>query len=143
MSESDFWVDHVSNLKQFGKAKRLEDLLDKGTADVVYCLQWFDEPSRMGWVELKRLSEWPKRTTTIVRLPHYTPDQATFLETWGRAGAGAFLLAHIETEFLLFPWAEAKNIQRGLPRGELIAAAVVRSLGKFPLRDVLRCLTKI
>ena len=142
MTESDFWVDHVSDLKQFGKAKRLEDLLDKGTSDVVYCLRWLQEPPRMGWIELKRLPEWPKRRSTAISLPHYSTEQATFLESWGRAGAGAFLLAHVQDDFLLFPWQEAKRIQRGLLRPAFTAAAVVRSSGRFPLRDVLRCLTR-
>jgi hypothetical protein len=139
MTESLFWSEDVSKLKNFGVVKRIEDLLDKGTADVVYCTH-FDqnERARTGWIELKRLRSWPARPDTLVRLPHYTPHQANFLVRWGRAGAGAFLLARVGNDYLLWPWQSAKAIQAGLPKAKLTALAVAVGRGIFPLRDVLR-----
>lgn len=141
MTESDFWTDHVSVLKNFGKLKRLEDLLDKGTPDVVYCLRWLHELPRSGWIELKKLPRWPGERTDV-RLPHYSVAQAEFLESWGKSGSGAFLLAQIGSEFLLFPWAHAKEIQRGVTRAIMRGMVVAYGSGEFPTRDILRCLTR-
>lgn len=137
--ESLFWIEDVSKLKNFGQVKRIEDLLGKGTSDIVYCVRFLDtDRPRMGWVEIKRLREWPKREDTLIKLPHYTTDQAKFLKRWGRAGAGAFLLARIEDDYLLWGWKDAETIQTGLPKSRLLALTVARGQGTFPLRDVLR-----
>jgi hypothetical protein len=140
--ETKFWQDHVKpNLQHFGRLKRIEDLTEKGVSDVLYCLRWLDEPPRAGWVELKRLREWPVRSSTRIFLPHYSDPQVNFLEAWGRAGMGAFLLAQVSNDFLLFKWQVAKRVQTGLLANEMRGIASVFGRGKFPTRDILRCLT--
>jgi hypothetical protein len=140
--EKDLWHDHVSKLKHFGQAQRIEESLNLGVSDVIYCLRWLEEKPRAGWLELKRRQEWPARSTTPVMLPHYTSDQATFLETWGAAGCGAFLLAHIQDDYLLWHWTAARQLQRGVNTATMFDLAYAHGYQIFPLRDVLRELTK-
>ena len=140
-TESDFWHEHVKALRSFGRVMRLENILDKGTSDVIYNLRWLHEPSRMGWVELKRLPKWPVLPGTNVWLPHYTYEQAFFLEQWGKSGAGAFLLAHIANEFVLVRWDHAVTVQCGVTKSVLLALACVHDYKRFPVAKVLRCLT--
>jgi hypothetical protein len=143
MTESLFWSSLVRpKLISFGKLKRIEDLIEKGTPDVVYCLSWLNEPAKMGWIELKKLRAWPGRSTTIVKLPHFTFDQVAFLESWGRKGAATFLLAQVGSDFLLFRWDVVREVQTGLCKVDLLDRACVYGINNFPTRDILRCLTK-
>ncbi len=144
MTESKFWSDTVRpQLISFGKLKRVEDLIEKGTSDVIYCLKWGKEPARVGWVELKKLPAWPAFGTTTVKLPHYSVEQASFLQSWGRAGAGAFLLAQVSRDYLLWGWEQAHDVQRGMKKNEFIGTALVHAQGAFPTARILRCLTHI
>lgn len=143
MTESLLWSGSVRpQMISFGQLKRIEDLIEKGTPDVIYCLRWLDERAVMGWLELKKLREWPSRKETIIRLPHLTPEQVAFHERWGRAGAPCFLLAQVATDFLLFRWDVLRRVQAGLAWMEFTSLAVVHGRNKFPTRDILRCLTK-
>lgn len=142
MTESKLWANHVSKLRSFGKIERLENVLANGWSDVVYGLRWQTEPTHFGWIELKHLSHWPARAQTLVRLPHFTVDQVVFLEGWGRAGVGAWLLAQIADEFVLINWRHARHVQRGLTAQGLLGATAVRGIGAFPVGKVLRELTK-
>lgn len=140
--ESLLWQQHVSKLKNFGMCKRIEDSTQAGVSDVVYCLRWLDERPVSGWCELKRLKDWPKRSTTKILLPHFTIDQANFLRDWGRAGMGSYLLAQVGVTFLVWRWHHAHAIQAGLMRNQFKGLAEVCEDGKFPTAKVLRCLTK-
>lgn len=140
--EKDLWHDHVNKLKNFGLAQRIEESLALGVSDVVYCLRWLEERPRTGWIELKRLQHWPAKASTKVWLPHYTTDQADFLERWGKAGAGAYLLAHVQEDFLLFPYQYAREIQKGVVTTRLFDVACAHGYQTFPLRDILRELTR-
>ena len=141
--ESEFWTENVRRLKAFGEIDRIEDAIKVGVSDCVYCLRWQQEPARFGWIELKRLLRWPVRASTCVWLPHYSLDQANYLVRWGRAGAGAFLLAQIANEFLLFPWAAANEVQEGCTRSRMYELVVCRGVNHFPHGRILRCLTTI
>lgn len=142
-TESDFWRDDVRKLRSFGEIDRIEDAIKLGVSDCIFCLQFSNFAPRAGWLELKRRQEWPVRPGTNVWLPHYTLDQANFLVRWGKAGMGAFLLAQVADEFLLFPWAAANEIQEGVSRRRMIQLAVCHAKGKFPHGRMLRCLTEI
>lgn len=100
-----------------------------------------DEEPRAGWMELKVMPKWPKRPTSLVMLPHYTVDQARFLEAWGKVGIGAFILAQIEDEFLLIDWRHANAVQKGVAKSKLQELATLHDV-RFPTAKVLRCLTR-
>lgn len=139
--ESEFWSDDVSKLKHFGEMDRVEDTLKKGVSDCVYCLQWQRELPRAGWLELKRLLRWPK-PGTLIRLPHYTVEQVNYLERWGTAGMGAFLLAQVADEYLLFRWQHARAVYEGATRQALYTLVAVHGKGAFPTGRMLRALTQ-
>ena len=135
--ESEFWQVDVRRLRAFGEIDRLEDALKKGTSDCVYGLRCKGVVG-FGWVELKRLTYWPR---SVIRLPKFTIDQVNFLERWGRAGVGAWLLTQVNTEYFLFHWNNVRDVQSGLRRNEFVARASVHGHDKFPAGRILRCLT--
>ncbi len=55
-----------------------------------------DVECMFGWLELKRMEDWPKRATTIVRCDHFEPEQRIFLEDHCDFGGNAYLLLLIE-----------------------------------------------
>ena len=62
---------------------RVENPIHPGTPDV----------NLVGrWIELKCISAWPVRDTTVVRIPHYTPQQRVWLYRRWRAAPGSTLL---------------------------------------------------
>lgn len=55
-----------------------------------------------GWIELKQVAKRPVRSTTTVRLPHFTPQQRVFLRKRWHVGGKAFVLLLLEGEWFLF-----------------------------------------
>jgi hypothetical protein len=142
--ESEFWRDDVTKLKAFGLIERIEEAMRAGVSDCVYALRWpKSNQSHFGWIELKRLLYWPSRSTSAVRLPHFTLDQVNFLERWGRAGAGAYLLAQVSNEYCLFTWRHVRAIHDGRSRIDFLALCAVHGVGAFPAGRILRCLTEV
>ena len=71
-------------------ADRIES---KDTPDI-----FFSIGSRAGVIELKRVSEWPKRPNTPIRLNHFTPGQKNFLR---RHQQNTFLFLQVADEYFL------------------------------------------
>jgi len=84
--ESKFWVELRDVMKYLWDAQRHEDQ-DVGVPDISYCM----ERGHDGWIELKCLSAWPKRRTTVVRLPHFTAEQRLWLLKRGKMGSAVFV----------------------------------------------------
>lgn len=141
--EGEFWSNDVRKLRSFGEVDRLEDTLKEGVADCVYGLR-YEGRTVAGWIELKRLLEWPKRPGTSVRLPHFDLDQVNFLERWGRVGVGSWLLAQVADDYILFRWDRVRLVHLGMPKKNFIKSAALYSFnGHFPAGRILRCLTAI
>ena len=62
-----------------------------------------------GWVELKKLPSWPKRATTPVRLPHFTPQQRVWHQRRWKAGGAVWMLLQVERDWLLFEGHKSKK----------------------------------
>lgn len=64
-----------------------------------------------GWIELKQLVDWPKKRKTIVRVPHFTPQQRVWLLRRQLAGARAWVLLRVgenaSTEWILLAGQDA------------------------------------
>jgi len=82
-----------------------EDALNAGVPDLSY-----SGGGVHGWIELKWLEAWPKRTDTIVRIAHYTKEQKHFLLSRGRAGGRCWLLLRVGREHLLFNYEQAQTV---------------------------------
>lgn len=109
MSENAFWKTLSKRMGQgnhWREATRHEDKLQLGIADVSFV----NNAGAHGWMELKKVREWPKRLSTIVRLPHYTDHQRIFLKKKGEAGGNVWLLVKIERDVLLFDWQVAQHV---------------------------------
>lgn len=93
--ESLFW-DRVRPLLGGWDPVRVENgEVGAGTPDV-NCL-W-------GWIELKQVpkSKIPKRTTTVLRIDHFTPQQRAWLARRWDSGGACGLLLLLGDEWLLF-----------------------------------------
>jgi hypothetical protein len=55
-----------------------------------------------GEMELKVLPDWPRRPSTIVKVPKFRPLQRNWLRTRWRAGGLALFLLRVDREHLLF-----------------------------------------
>jgi hypothetical protein len=76
---------------------RVENPIHPGTPDVNLC------DGR--WIELKTIVGWPARVDSLVRIPHYTPQQRVWLyRRWKYAPGSTLLLLEVraERQWLLF-----------------------------------------
>jgi hypothetical protein len=73
-------------------AKPVENVAWPGYPDVEYI---------GGVMELKRIPRWPA-TDSIVRIPHFSPQQKVFLARRCRKGGKAWLLLQVGKEYFLF-----------------------------------------
>jgi hypothetical protein len=87
------------------RVTRIETTTVSGVPDIYYNLH-----GQTGWLENKFLRTWPKRAKTIVRLPHYTPQQKARLREEGETGARAWLLLRAGDDHLLFDWRAAQAV---------------------------------
>lgn len=98
-AEANLWNRLRTNMigKYWQEATRHEDKFQKGIADVSFC-----QCGIAGWMELKHVSEWPRREKTLVRIPHYSIEQKDFLEKKGIAMGNTWLFVQVEGDFLLY-----------------------------------------
>ncbi len=76
---------------------RVENPIHPGTPDV--------NLANGSWIELKCISAWPARASSLVRIPHYTPQQRVFLyRRWKYAPGTTHLLLEVRSvgQWLLF-----------------------------------------
>jgi len=121
MSEAGLWTTMRQQMganKYWREATRHEDSLQTGIADVSFV----SNNGFHGWMELKKLNEWPKRESTIVRIDHYTDDQRIWLARKGRAGGYTWLFLQVGRDYLLFNWKAAQEVGR-LPKEHLMRSA--------------------
>jgi hypothetical protein len=118
-NESDLWTQVKRALKHpRHDVHRVENSVSLGYPDVDYCLD-----GATGWIELKRRPAWPKRASTIVKLPHYTQAQRQKLVKRGQCGGLAFLLVQVADDYLLFDWVAAAGVGLAWTRVELFIHA--------------------
>lgn len=141
MSEGALWDTVRTALLPWGALKRIENSVDLGTPDVLYCLRRPRSVPRVhvtGWVELKHLPAWPVRPDTPVVIDHLTREQVLFLEDWPGA---AYLLLQVEKDYLLTgPWTARGIFNRQLNRRDLWEQALIAET-PFPLIKILTALT--
>lgn len=102
---------------------RVENPIHPGTPDVNLCTGV--------WIELKCIPQWPVRDTTLVRIPHYTPQQRVWLyRRWKFAPGSTFLLLEVraDQQWLLFDGnVAAKVVGRGTTLQHRTSARAVLS----------------
>ena len=84
--------------------KSVENVVGPGTPDI---------ESICGHIECKKIDGWPVRDETPVRVPHFTPQQRSWLATRCHLGGLAYMLIQIGSTYWLYwgLWA-AKHVDR-------------------------------
>lgn len=129
MSEKAFWRTLSKNMvkaRAWKEATRHEDKLQLGIAD----LSFVSNSGTHGWMELKKLHEWPKRSSTIVRVPHYTEHQRIWLKKKGDAGGNTWLLIKVGRDVLLFDWHVAQRVGEMIQK-DMFSTARAYWIGKM------------
>lgn len=102
MNESGVWAQLKEKMKFTGwHAVRIESSSGNGVPDVTYGLQDIN-----GWIELKYIKEWPKRATTLVKLP-LRPEQKFFFQKRGELSGNVWCFIRIQDTFFLLSYKEA------------------------------------
>jgi len=91
MSEKDMRGKVVKALRELD-AFAVENPCLPGTPDVNYI---------GGWLELKWLRSWPKKEETIVKIPHYSPQQKMFHRTRRMKGGAMYVLLQCKREWFV------------------------------------------
>ncbi len=118
MTERALWRHLKSRLTTAPQFTSRIDALD--VPDVVYCLD-----GDVGWIELKQIDRWPVRSSTPVRVRHFTVGQRLWLRQWARGGGRCFVLLRVgemrrEYEYLLLDGAWAADHLGLVPKATLI-----------------------
>lgn len=69
-----------------------------------------DVDTVLGAIELKHLEEAPKKADTLVRVPHYTPQQRLWARQRRRAGGNCWMLIQVGATICLLDGAVAAEI---------------------------------
>jgi hypothetical protein len=101
-------------------ATRIESSAGNGVPDVC-----FSTAGQHGFIEFKYIKEWPKRKTTLVKLP-LRPEQKLWLETRGRYGGNCWVFVRVEDDFFIVHWNDIDWFCNGLTREELYSAYVFK-----------------
>jgi hypothetical protein len=116
---------------------RVENPIHPGTPDVNLC--------DGTWVELKCIERWPVRTSTNVRIPHYTPQQRVWLyRRWKFAPGSTFLILEVsaDKQWLVFQGdVAAKTVGRTPAAAHRYSACAV--LSEHELADLPKVLVEV
>jgi hypothetical protein len=111
---------------------RVENPIHPGTPDVNLV--------NGAWLELKAIASYPRRAATVVRIPHFTPQQRAWLLRRLQYGGRSYLVLHVVAtrEWLLFNALEAGKRVGRVPREELRACAERIVLDPFHIVEAVR-----
>lgn len=101
-----------------------------GTPDINYI---------SGWVELKYRKEWPKRASSIVTFPKFTPKQRVWLVKRSLSGGKCFLFMQIKFMYILYEGGYAAQNLGKMTRDEILKNALY-VWDHFPEVELAECL---
>lgn len=96
MSEKHMWQVLKKKMGDDWAASRHEDTLGQGIPDVSFTTYGVS-----GWIELKHTPHWPKRDSTLVRIPDFKPEQKNWMRQRIQHGGKCWLLWQIEKDWFL------------------------------------------
>lgn len=141
--QSGLWGTVRKQLEPYGRLGRLENSVEAGWSDVVYCLSVPARPAVTGFLELKHLAGWPVRPGTAVNVPHLTVEQVLFLEGWTAAGSRADLLMQVDRDYVLLDACGTRSLyEHELTKAHVLMTAHVVGTRRFPTRELVRWLTR-
>jgi hypothetical protein len=107
MRESDLWKYVKQGMMGKWHVTRIESSAGNGVPDVSFGLK-----DKQGWVELKYIPEWPKRSTTKVKLP-LRPEQKHWINARGSLSGHVWVLCRIQDDFYLLDHLAANLLVAG------------------------------
>lgn len=93
---------------------RIENAVGPGTPDIGYV---------GGMIESKRLPAWPKKLTSVVKVPKYVPEQRAWHVRHRAAGGVVYLAIEIEATTLIFDASVAAQYLGMMTRSQMFAKA--------------------
>jgi hypothetical protein len=143
MIESNLWNALRPRLAPFGDLRRIENSVEKGTPDVLYCLRRNPLSCGIsGLVELKTLDSLPERGGPV-RVPKLTDEQVTWAEDWHVAGGRAGLLLRAGNAYVALPPPQMRPLYDGLLTVQALRlGAAVFAVGPMPVAALLKWLTR-
>ena len=113
MNEAGVWQTLRKGMMGTGwHVTRIESSAGNGVPDVSFGI-----PSKNGWVELKYIAEWPKRITTLIKLP-LRPEQKHWIKARGELSGDVWVFIRIENTFYLLTWQQATDACNGWTKEE-------------------------
>lgn len=98
MNEASMWAFLRNKMKGFWLASRIESSAGNGIPDVIAAIK-----GKIVLIELKYIKEWPKRDSTLIKLP-LRPEQKLFFQTRGQMCHDIWTFIRIENDYFLLPW---------------------------------------
>lgn len=137
MSEASFWDTLRKGMRDKWIIQRHEDAFSEGIPDLSY-----DIPGMKGsgWIELKYLKSFPKRESTVVKIPHYSIMQRNWIKQHGRINNRVYLFVQVNREYFLFNWlTAAQSVGLALTKEEFYEGCFYwqRNVDFNELRDIL------
>ena len=111
MKESGVWSYLRNGMAGRWHATRIESSAGNGVPDVNFALP----TGTSGWIELKYIPEWPKRSDTLIKLP-LRPEQFHWIRTRGKMAGNVWVFTRIENVYFLLEWKEAVSAADGWDR---------------------------
>ena len=120
--EHKYWNKYIEpRMRTAWDAQRHEDKISLGIPDVSFgiCSSNFEKIN--GWIELKYVKEYPKRETTPVKLPHFTPFQRNWLKKRQRYGGNCWLLFGVHDDNFIFEGNQTDGVGKTYTKKHLYA----------------------
>jgi hypothetical protein len=99
--EKSLWEMVSAAMYGLWHVQRHEDKHSVGIPDVSFGMKNFN-----GWIELKHLEKWPP-SGNIIKIPHFTPQQANWLFDRDLSGGNCWLLLRVGNEYIFI---RGKNV---------------------------------
>ena len=138
-TESDFWNEIKRGIgsKPLSHFQRIETSTAPGVPDLNYCID-----SISGWIELKRVNTVPARSSTILKIPHFTGEQRGWLLKRASCGGRCFVALRAGEETFLFLGGQASRyLGISWTVEQCRTRAVYHSVGRVRWDDFVKELT--
>lgn len=112
----------------------VENLVYPGTPDIAFI---------GGWIEMKKLDEWPVRKTTKVRISHYTKEQRGWAKIHHRRGGKSYWLLRVRQDWVLLHAHLAAELVGTVTKTELIEGSLLYMHNGFDSDQLLRTLKEL
>ena len=119
----------VKLLKQLDPVP-IENVVGVGTPDL---------NTTLGWIELKQATKWPGGEGSL-RMKHFTNEQKIWLKHRIKADGHAWVLLHVDGDWLLLWGTEAVKLLGQAGREELIAASDQHWTSQPSQENLIQCL---